>query len=131
MNEAVKGNEFEATFGSGSATEVREIFFDKSDAAQDFYDHIQRLKRLLRERASRRLLAFQEQQRKKTHADADAVLTTPGVTNDNDDNGSIDLLVEIVSAVNLPIADRKSSDPYVKVFFGQTEVHRTNPISKR
>jgi Ca2+-dependent lipid-binding protein len=40
-------------------------------------------------------------------------------------NGDIDLLVEIVSATDLPIADRNSTDPYVIVFMGKQEIHRT------
>jgi hypothetical protein len=43
---------------------------------------------------------------------------------------SVNLLIEIVSATNLPIADLTSSDPYVCVEDGRTEWHRTGVISK-
>jgi hypothetical protein len=42
----------------------------------------------------------------------------------------VNLLIEIVSATNLPIADLTSSDPYVCVEDGRTEWHRTGVISK-
>eukprot|EP00934_Nitzschia_sp_Nitz4_P000987 Nitzschia sp. Nitz4//scaffold248_size28759//12858//16752//NITZ4_008109-RA/size28759-snap-gene-0.10-mRNA-1//-1//CDS//3329543992//987//frame0 len=40
------------------------------------------------------------------------------------------ILVEIVSATNLPIADIVSSDPYVKVLDSKVEVHRTKVLAK-
>jgi len=43
---------------------------------------------------------------------------------------SVNLLIEIVSATNLPIADLTSSDPYVCVEDGRKEWHRTGYISK-
>lgn len=44
----------------------------------------------------------------------------------------IQLLIEIVSATDLPIADRmkQSSDPYVIVYLGHEEIHRTSHIPK-
>lgn len=42
----------------------------------------------------------------------------------------VQILVEIVSASNLPVADILSSDPYIKVFDGSKEIHRTKVISK-
>jgi Ca2+-dependent lipid-binding protein len=41
----------------------------------------------------------------------------------------VNILVEIVSATDLPIADMKSTDPYIVVYLGKQEVHRTKPIS--
>jgi len=38
------------------------------------------------------------------------------------------LLIEIVSALNLPVADLTSSDPYVEVWLGRTKLHRTSTI---
>lgn len=48
------------------------------------------------------------------------------------DYGKIDLhlLIEIVSAWNIPIADLTSSDPYVKARIGPRNVHETKPITK-
>ena len=45
-------------------------------------------------------------------------------------DGLIQILVEIVSASNLPVADILSSDPYVEVYDGSKEIHRTRVISK-
>lgn len=42
----------------------------------------------------------------------------------------VQILVEIVAAYNLPIADILASDPYVKVFDGSHEIHRTQVIPK-
>jgi Ca2+-dependent lipid-binding protein len=36
--------------------------------------------------------------------------------------------VEIVSATDLPMADLKSSDPYVTAWLGKTQVHKTSAI---
>ena len=45
-------------------------------------------------------------------------------------DGNVNLLVEVVSATDLPIADVSSTDPYVVVFMGKKEVHRTVTIPK-
>jgi hypothetical protein len=47
-----------------------------------------------------------------------------------DDNSQVNLLVEIVSASDVPITDRNSTDPYVSVYLGTTKIHRTKAISK-
>ena len=52
-------------------------------------------------------------------------------TEDIDPSLPIYLLVEIVSASNLPIADILSSDPYCLVHDGNNEIHRTKRISKK
>ena len=46
-------------------------------------------------------------------------------------DGNVNLLVEVVSAADLPIADVSSTDPYVVVFMGKQEVHRTKKVFKR
>jgi len=43
----------------------------------------------------------------------------------------LNILIEIVSARDLIIADSSSSDPYVVVHLGEKEVHRTKHISKK
>lgn len=40
----------------------------------------------------------------------------------------VELLVEIVSAVRLPVADLNSTDAYVSVYLGKDELHRTDQI---
>ena len=50
---------------------------------------------------------------------------------DEEASTPIDLLVEIVSASNLPVADIFSSDPYVVVRDGTKELHRTQVLQKK
>jgi hypothetical protein len=45
-------------------------------------------------------------------------------------NNLVQILVEIVSAANLPVADIMSSDPYIKVYDGSNEIHRTDVAPK-
>eukprot|EP00934_Nitzschia_sp_Nitz4_P005692 Nitzschia sp. Nitz4//scaffold348_size17284//6198//9518//NITZ4_008842-RA/size17284-processed-gene-0.10-mRNA-1//-1//CDS//3329548688//5682//frame0 len=148
--------EFEATMGLGSNRERREIFFEHDEqvclmlvallnwptlppmmSAKDFWDQIQELRALVTERAQVRLQAFQASQRKAEESiknipqDAKENIASrgaPGV--ELTPSSEINLLLEIVSATNLPIADRKSTDPYVIVYMGTQELHRTQPISK-
>jgi C2 domain len=47
---------------------------------------------------------------------------------ENPNDNIVQLLVEIVAAYNLPIADITASDPYVKVYDGDKQVHRTDII---
>jgi len=47
---------------------------------------------------------------------------------ENPDNSAIQILVEIVAAYNLPIADITTSDPYVEVFDGTREIHATDVV---
>ena len=57
------------------------------------------------------------------------VLKFRSLTQDSkQDTSRIQLLVEIVSGIRLPIADGTTSDPYVIVRMGAEEVHRTKPI---
>ena len=48
----------------------------------------------------------------------------------DDEDARINLLIEIVSATDLPVADVFSTDAYVKVRMGGIDVHRTKAISK-
>ena len=50
---------------------------------------------------------------------------------DEESGTAIDLLIEIVSANNLPVADIFSSDPYVVVRDGTKELHRTQVLEKK
>ena len=51
--------------------------------------------------------------------------------NDEESSMAIDLLIEIVSATNLPVADIFSSDPFVVVRDGTKELHRTQVLKKK
>jgi hypothetical protein len=46
------------------------------------------------------------------------------------DDDTIHMLIEIVSATDLPVADITSTDPFVVVLMGGREVHRTRVVSK-
>jgi hypothetical protein len=46
-------------------------------------------------------------------------------------SSEINLLIEIVSATDLPIADLKSTDPYVVVYLGRQRIHKTQHISSK
>lgn len=61
-------------------------------------------------------------------------ISRPACTNSlREDVGAhvtIDLLLEIVSACNLPVADASKCNPYVRVFDGRVAVHRTKHVAK-
>ena len=48
------------------------------------------------------------------------------------DNGKLNLLLELVAARNLLVADKNtaSSDPYCKVYFGDKEIHKTKYLTQ-
>jgi Ca2+-dependent lipid-binding protein len=92
---------------------------------------LDKLRAHVKERAHARLIAFQSSRGRTSETIQQVVsrklcrqLTGLDATSD------IQLLVEIVSATDLPIADRKSTDPYVIVYLGKQEIHRTKPIHK-
>ena len=58
-----------------------------------------------------------------THDSTDG--RTPSSTVNSRD---VKLLVEIVSASDLPVADQSTTDPYVAVYLGQRLIHTTSPI---
>lgn len=128
---SVKGNEVEATFGRGSATEVREIKFGSKDEALDCHRQIETLQNVMAERASQRLEAFRKQQEAEEAKGGDDAVdgNKSRDISIGDKSQKIQLLVEVVSCFNLPIADLNSTDPYLTVFFGTKEVHRTKAIS--
>ena len=47
-----------------------------------------------------------------------------------DTSSDVSLLVEIVSASDLPVADSISTDPYIVVFMGKQIIHKTKAIPK-
>lgn len=113
----------EMQVGRGNSTEVREIKFSTELEAQDFYHGLQQLLQIETDRATLKMKEFQEQSTERTVNRTEIVSTT--IVQED-----VNLLVEIVSATDLPIADLTSSDPYVIVWLGKTEIHRTQCISK-
>lgn len=113
-----------------------------------------KLASLIKERAKQRLEAYtriragaharEQRHRQSVVLPALDGLTTPLLGDDKDQSsaagamnlsrldthGNVSLLVEIVSASDLPIADAKSTDPYVIVFMGKQIIHRTKTIPK-
>ena len=98
------GSHVECKLGRGAETMVRTIYFSSEQEKESFVDVISKLGVLLKERATRKLESL------------------PQVGNE------LNILVEIVSGVRLPIADITSTDAYVVVYLGKDEVHRTKQI---
>lgn len=100
----------EIKYGVKSDTQVREVHFNSEKEVESFAQVVQKLKTLQAKRNERRAHEFCQ------------------ISPDSAGDGKIRLLVEIVSGVRLPIADGRSSDPYVIVRLGSEEIHRTKPI---
>ena len=107
--------------------------------AKQFWTEITNLKALVKERAQTRLQAFQQWQRQTEEHMRHMSGLLNGSSGDRSIIGKemtaeseIQLLIEIVSATDLPVSDRlkQSSDPYIIVYLGHEEIHRTAHISK-
>lgn len=88
-----------------------------------------KLRALIKERSKERLSAYQKKQ-EETKAKLAEASPISNLTRTLSLDSHVNILVEIVSATDLPIADMKSTDPYIVVYLGKQEVHRTKPISK-
>jgi Ca2+-dependent lipid-binding protein len=86
---------------------------------------------LVKERSKERLAAYQKKREESEVKLAKASDASPqfNLTRTLSLDSHVNILVEVVSATDLPIADMKSTDPYVAVYLGKQEVHRTKPIS--
>ncbi len=102
----------------------------------DFWEELRQLKALVKERAQTRLEAFQESQRETQESIKQMSQKLPTALtrslSDMTAQSEIQLLIEIISATHLPIADRtkKSTDPFVVVYLGNEEIHRTRHIPR-
>jgi hypothetical protein len=124
------------------------------ETAQDFATELQKLRALIKGRAAQRLEAYQRSQgiapgigsTTTTTADGTVIIKSRSCTvgDDDDDDDSneqqhlmitgsseINLLIEIVSATDLPIADLHKTDPYVVVYMGKHRIHKTQYISSK
>ncbi len=90
----------------------RDLIFDTTDDARAFVKQVEKQKRLETVRQDDRLLYA-----------LGGEIVLPKFE-------KLDLLFEIVSAYDLPVGDYTSSDPYVSVFLGHQEVHRTSHRSR-
>jgi Ca2+-dependent lipid-binding protein len=100
--------------------------------AQDFAHELSKLRALVKERSKERLASYQmkRDESKAKLAKASEASSKSNLTRTLSLDSHVNILVEIVSATDLPIADMKSTDPYIVVYLGKQEVHRTKPISK-
>jgi hypothetical protein len=156
VDDTLQNNKWEATVGLGNHRERREFLFDSQPEAQEFVNQLEGLRALVKQRAQSRLQAYQRlrEQSKRQLIESFEMSTTEKKKKKNDpspqqqqqrqqrrrvleeslqalsQNSEINLLLEIVSASDIPITDRNSTDPYVSVYMGATKIHRTNAISK-
>ena len=96
---------------------TRELIFDTTAQAEEFVKVVNQELILEKERAEAKLrAAFSNKQL--------------GVSISTQTNEKITFLLEVVSGWNLPAGDLFTSDPYVMVHHGKTEIHRTKYSSR-
>jgi hypothetical protein len=98
--------------------------------AEDFQEELRKLRELVKGRATERMEAYKRTSYANRESLKQVAKSLPMELELNA-SSELSLLVEIVSATDLPIADISSTDPYIIVYMGQQEIHRTKPISKR
>jgi C2 domain len=127
----LNGKIMEVKLGNGNETVVRDLRFESNTEAIRCRDAVERLKILEKERAARQIAKFKGASVKKKSESRLMLGSTGTIEEDDetDDDEHINLLVEIVSATDLPIADIISTDAYVIVRMKGREVHRTDVIS--
>jgi hypothetical protein len=158
VDDTLQNNKWEATVGLGNHRERREFLFDSQPEAEEFVNQLEGLRALVKQRAQSRLQAYQRlrEQSKRQLIESFEMSTTGKKQKKKNDpspqqqqqqqqqrrrvleeslqalsqNSEINLLLEIVSASDIPITDRNSTDPYVSVYMGATKIHRTKSISK-
>ena len=98
----------EMQMGRGNDTKVRDLVFASEGEATTFCDILEYLGKLEAGRAQRRLANYLAKHDKM-----------------KDIGANVQVLVDIVSAIRLPVADLLSTDAYVQVHLGKQQVHRT------
>ncbi|GKY95063.1 hypothetical protein MPSEU_000470500 [Mayamaea pseudoterrestris] len=119
-----KNKTLECKLGTGNETVVRELRFRSAVEADAFARVYSKLEKMVSERTQEQLAKF-----RKSSAPAESVVHDLEKIVDKSGE-AIAILCEIVSAQSLPIADMYSTDPYIIVRMGRTEIHRTAHISK-
>jgi hypothetical protein len=124
-----KGTTLECKLGTGNETTVRDLKFLSSKEADAFMRVIASMGELTIARTQQQLRKFRESNAptKAVVQQLEQELTAPGEPSTDKE---IAVLCEIVSAQSLPVADLFSTDPYIIVRMGKTEIHRTSVISK-
>jgi len=135
----------EVTVGRGSQRQVIDVHFATAEDMQDCLYTLLQLRELQKQRAQLRLKAFREFETTGQGKAFDFSASSTGSSSfmESDDASNIfqdlqddlrqripPLLIEIVSCMNLPVADLISSDPYVSVWLGRDRVHKTKIIMK-
>ena len=136
------GRTVDVKLGSGHDTIIRDLKFDNEENATKFQVIMEKTKHLERERAKRQVAKYRainatspkiSKDPERAHGDERMQQSPRDISavpeEDDDDDEMVKVLVEIVSANDLPVADITSSDAYVIVRFNGKEVHRTNVIS--
>lgn len=109
----IKGSLIEARLGHGDETQIRHIHFSSDKEANSFHKvmlNIREMEDKLKDQQLKKFRDLHPSLAKGTHK-------------------QIRLLIEIVSATNLPDSDGETPNPYVVVSLGASnEIHRTEPI---
>jgi hypothetical protein len=120
------GKVVELRLGHGNETVVRDIKFESADDALSFQQLLEHMHQLERDRTQKQVALYKDKLRSTPPTSPSGSKQVVGL---EDNVSSINLLVEIVSASNLPVADMFTSDAYVVVHMGGNEIHRTKVIS--
>ena len=152
-----QGKICDVKMGVANDTQIRTVHFQTTREAQTFVEIIKEMKKMQEERAKRLSERYTLENSAQPPSPAlashsprsdsnaqlaplnPATLLTENIRllaqrtifkdqSIKNDPNSINLLVEIVSASNLPISDIFSSDPFVVVMEGNKELHRTKII---
>ena len=103
-----------------------------SFTAIEFQKEVSTLRKMEDERADRRIAAYQETHKTEQDVNKAAVRFRDFSGSDGDSNNKdINLLIEIVSAADLPVTDLTSTDPFVSVWLGARKIHQTSHVSKK
>jgi Ca2+-dependent lipid-binding protein len=126
------GRSCEVRLGTSNEIIVRDIKFDSEKDRTSFEKVMDKLSTLERERAQRQVTAYKRIKKDKgtPSKESNWTLKTRALSMLEEGTETINLLVEIVSAIDIPVADIYSSDAYVIVRMGGKEVHRTGVIPK-
>ena len=129
------GKVLEISVGNGNEKIIRDLKFDTESELASFRSCYDRMAQLAWERTERLVDEYKKASPKSKSSPREGRIISralPGGDEDPllEDMDQINLLVEIVGAENLPIADIVSSDPYVIVRMGNKEIHRTEVIPK-
>jgi hypothetical protein len=124
------GRSCEVRLGTSNEIIVRDIKFDSEKDRTSFQKVMDKFSSLERERAQRQVTAYKRIKKGAPQNALNSTLKARALSMLEEGTETINLLVEIVSAMDIPVADIYSSDPYVIVRMGGKEVHRTGIISK-